>query len=91
VRFAAPGADMAAAKSVQTFALVRGTSFAAPIVAGLLAARLQEPDPTAAQRAVDDLAQRAVDWALRGLIRCTGWGWWEPTWPGAAARCAHAR
>jgi hypothetical protein len=66
VRFAAPGADMAAAKSVQTFALVRGTSFAAPIVAGLLAARLQEPDPTAAQRAVDDLAQRAVDLGAAG-------------------------
>src|SRR5882757_5200281 len=66
VRFAAPGADMAAAKSVQTFALVRGTSFAAPIVAGLLAARLQDPDPTAAQRAVDDLAQRAVDLGAAG-------------------------
>ncbi|MBS0422689.1 MAG: S8 family serine peptidase [Proteobacteria bacterium] len=66
VRFAAPGADMTAAKSVQTFELVRGTSFAAPIVAGLLAARLPTPDPTAAQRAVDSLAREAVDLGAAG-------------------------
>jgi len=66
VRFAAPGADMSAAKSVQTFELVRGTSFAAPIVAGLLAARLPAPDPTAAQRAVDELARGAVDLGAAG-------------------------
>lgn len=66
VRFAAPGADMSAAKSLQTFELVRGTSFAAPIVAGLLAARLPAPDPTAAQLAVDSLAQEAVDLGAAG-------------------------
>jgi len=66
VRFAAPGADMSAAKSVQTFELVRGTSFAAPIVAGLLAARLPAPDPTAAQLAVDGLAREAVDLGAAG-------------------------
>jgi subtilisin family serine protease len=37
VAFAAPGADMAAAASGASFAAVRGTSFAAPIVAALLA------------------------------------------------------
>ena len=66
VRFAAPGADMSAAKSVQTFELVRGTSFAAPIVAGLLAPRLPAPDPTAAQLAVDELAREAVDLGAAG-------------------------
>jgi hypothetical protein len=37
VQFAAPGADMAAAAPPRAYALVRGTSFAAPLVAGLLA------------------------------------------------------
>src|SRR4029077_8983492 len=44
VKFAAPGAKMAAAKRPSGYTLVRGTSFAAPIVAGLLALRLSEPD-----------------------------------------------
>jgi subtilisin family serine protease len=74
VRFAAPGADMSAAKSLQTFGLVRGTSYAAPIVAGLLAKRLQEPDREAAERAVDDLAQRAVDLGAAGPDPVYGWG-----------------
>ncbi len=74
VRFAAPGADMSAAKSVRTFGLVRGTSFAAPIVAGLLAERLQEPDRQAAERAVDDLAHRAVDLGAAGPDPVYGWG-----------------
>jgi subtilisin family serine protease len=74
VRFAAPGADMSAAKSVQTFGLVRGTSFAAPIVAGLLAERLQEPDRQAAEHAVDDLAHRAVDLGATGPDPVYGWG-----------------
>ena len=41
--FAAPGADMAAAMLSPAFAAVRGTSFAAPIVAGLLAEQMVEP------------------------------------------------
>jgi subtilisin family serine protease len=74
VRFAAPGADMSAAKSTQTFDLVRGTSFAAPIVAGLLSAQLQVPDPGAAARAVDDLAHRAIDLGAAGPDPVYGWG-----------------
>jgi subtilisin family serine protease len=74
VRFAAPGADMSAAKSVQSFGLVRGTSFAAPIVAGLLAEQLREPDRQAAEHAVDDLAHRAVDLGAAGLDPVYGWG-----------------
>lgn len=41
VDFAAPGADMAAAASGGGWTSVRGTSFAAPIVAGLIATRGQ--------------------------------------------------
>jgi subtilisin family serine protease len=74
VRFAAPGADMSAARSLQTFGLVRGTSFAAPIVAGLLAQRLQEPDRQAAEHAVDALAHLAIDLGAAGPDPVYGWG-----------------
>ena len=59
VKFAAPGADMAAARSPHGYVLVRGTSFAAPIVAALLAPQLAVPDPGAAARAIEALAARA--------------------------------
>jgi subtilisin family serine protease len=60
VKFAAPGAQMAAAKSPSGYTLVRGTSFAAPIVAGLLALNLPAPDKAAADRAIMALAREAV-------------------------------
>lgn len=59
VRFAAPGADMTAARTPRGYALVRGTSFAAPIVAGLLAQALHSPDRAAADAALAALEQRA--------------------------------
>ena len=74
VKFAAPGADMAAANSSQTFSTVRGTSFASPIVAGLLAAQMNEPDKVAAERAVADLARRAVDLGAPGPDPVYGYG-----------------
>ena len=74
VKFAAPGADMVAARTSQTFEVVRGTSFAAPIVAGLLAAMLQEPDKDAAGRAVDNLARTAVDLGAVGMDFTYGYG-----------------
>lgn len=74
VRFAAPGADMSAAKSLQAFELVRGTSFAAPIVAGLLAAELRVPNADAAARAIDDLAHRAIDLGAAGVDPVYGFG-----------------
>jgi hypothetical protein len=74
VKFAAPGADMSAAKSSQTFDLVRGTSYAAPIVASLLAATLREPDKEAAARAVDELARSALDLGTAGLDSTYGYG-----------------
>ena len=66
VDFAAPGADMAAAGSGQGYVNVRGSSFAAPLVAGLLARRLQRPDRDAAGAAVSGLARAAVDAGAHG-------------------------
>ncbi len=74
VDFAAPGADMIAADNTGAFAPVRGTSFAAPIVAGLLAQRLQTPGAEAAARAVQDLSAQAEDLGARGRDRIYGAG-----------------
>ena len=74
VKFAAPGADMAAARPHQAYALVRGTSFASPIVAGLLALELHTPDQAAAQQAVAALARRALDLGAPGLDPVYGYG-----------------
>jgi hypothetical protein len=74
VDFAAPGSDMAAAMLSPSFAAVRGTSFAAPIVAGLLAAQLAEPSPAGAAKAVLQLAQQARDLGARGVDKVYGQG-----------------
>jgi len=60
VKFAAPGSQMvSAAPGTPPYRQVRGTSFAAPIVAALLAQRLPRPDRAGAARAVDTLAREA--------------------------------
>src|SRR6185437_8418941 len=74
VRFAAPGADMSAALPPRGFAEVRGTSFAAPIVAGLLASSMAAPEPAAAARALESLERRAVDLGARGVDSVYGYG-----------------
>jgi subtilisin family serine protease len=51
---------MAAAKCPSGYTLVRGTSFAAPIVAGLLSLHLQAVDKAAADKAIATLASEAV-------------------------------
>ena len=62
VMFVAPGADMAAAASgTRAFVPVRGTSFAAPFVAGLLAAGYQQASPEGARAALARLASGARD------------------------------
>ena len=61
IAFAAPGADIDAASLPSGYAPVRGTSFAAPIVASRLALRLERPDRAAAERAVSELVTAAVD------------------------------
>jgi len=60
VKFAAPGSQMvSAAPGTPPYRQVRGTSFASPIVAALLAQRLPRPDRAGAARAVDALAREA--------------------------------
>lgn len=66
VMWAAPGAELAVARSGGGYGVARGTSFAAPLVAGLLAAELHEPDPAAAAAAVEHLAASAVDLGAPG-------------------------
>ncbi|MDO9586301.1 MAG: S8 family serine peptidase [Brevundimonas sp.] len=61
VDFAAPGADMAAAGPGQGYVNVRGSSFAAPLVAGLLSERLSRPDRNGAEAAVAGVARTATD------------------------------
>jgi len=74
VKFSAPGADMSAANPEQRYVTVRGTSFAAPIVAGLLAEMVHEPDKLIAARAVAALAARAVDLGAPGPDPIYGFG-----------------
>ena len=74
VAFAAPGAGMSAAAIVHPYELVRGTSFASPIVAGLLALRLKQPDRAAAEAAIAKLAAEAIDLGARGQDRIYGNG-----------------
>jgi hypothetical protein len=74
VKFAAPGADMAAACLAGKFSAVRGTSFAAPIVAGLLSLEMSTPDTAAARSAVQALIHRAIDLGARGPDKVYGNG-----------------
>lgn len=73
VRFAAPGADISAARP-GGYASVRGTSFAAPIVAGLLSRQLKEPDPVRAQGALSALVAAAQDLGPKGVDTTYGNG-----------------
>jgi hypothetical protein len=74
VAFAAPGADMSAAAMTHTYALVRGTSFAAPIVAGLLAQQVLAPEKAQADAAIAALASHAVDLGAKGPDKIYGKG-----------------
>jgi hypothetical protein len=74
VDFAAPGSDMLAAGAPGATTVVRGTSYASPIVAGLLAQKLREPDSAAARRALEALAQEAMDLGARGADTTYGIG-----------------
>jgi subtilisin family serine protease len=74
VSFAAPGSDLRAATLQHTYASVRGTSFAAPLVAGLLARRLSTPDAKLAEQAIALLASHAQDLGTKGTDRIYGKG-----------------
>jgi subtilisin family serine protease len=74
VDFAAPGAGVAAASLPAGTRIVRGTSFAAPVVAGLLAQRHLRPDPVAASQALQSLAAAAMDLGKPGFDPAYGNG-----------------
>jgi subtilisin family serine protease len=61
VRFAAPGADMLAATLSGKYAAVRGTSYASPLVAGLIARLLAREDPVGVEQVVQQLAATAAE------------------------------
>jgi subtilisin family serine protease len=74
VMFAAPGADMLAADGGGKYSAVRGTSFAAPIVAALLAQTVSAPDSSAGDAAVEALARQAIDLGPPGRDLTYGFG-----------------
>jgi subtilisin family serine protease len=72
VRFAAPGADMLAAGLTKDYVPVRGTSFAAPLVAGLIAQRIAAGDTLTG--ALTTLGQQARDLGRKGRDEVYGEG-----------------
>jgi len=75
VAFAAPGGDIAVASAGRSgYGPARGTSFAAPVVAALLAAALRAPDPVDAARGVEQLVPQAVDLGAPGRDPVFGHG-----------------
>lgn len=71
--FAAPGADMAAARP-GGYAAVRGTSYASPIVAGLLARLSKGRSPAGARAALVALQKQARDLGPNGVDKTYGYG-----------------
>jgi subtilisin family serine protease len=74
VSFAAPGADMVAAVPGGRYANVRGTSYAAPLVAGLLARLQAGGEAVAVDRLVQQLAASAADRGKKGRDARYGYG-----------------
>lgn len=74
VAFAAPGAEVRAAAPGGRKASLRGTSFAAPVVAGRLARLTSSPNSQRAQAAVSELARSARDLGAPGRDRVFGAG-----------------
>lgn len=74
IAFAAPGADMVAAAPGGTFLPVRGTSYAAPLVTGLLARELAAAGGAGNAEALRLLAAVAQDRGKRGRDRSFGLG-----------------
>lgn len=74
VDFSAPGSNMSAASIETPFAKVRGTSFASPIVAGLLARNITAPGKEQAASAVAALVAQATDLGAKGTDKVYGNG-----------------
>jgi subtilisin family serine protease len=74
VMFAAEGADKSAADMGGKYAAIRGTSFAAPIVAALLAESVSVPDSSASHAALESMAKSAIDLGPPGRDLTYGFG-----------------
>jgi subtilisin family serine protease len=74
VMFAAIGADTAAAGAGTGYVAVRGTSFASPIVAALLAGQVSQPDPIQVNEALTALEKQAIDLGTAGRDLTYGFG-----------------
>jgi len=74
VDFAAVGAGLLVADVGGGFSEIRGTSFATPIVAALLAVSLQSPDPAKAREALALLESTAIDIGNNGVDPSYGKG-----------------
>lgn len=78
VDFAAVGADIKAATLDDKFASVRGTSFAAPAVAALVALDRQELKPETVREVVPRFAKQARDLGAPGFDQTYGYGALSP-------------
>ncbi len=74
VDFAAAGAGIQAATVGGGYDEIRGTSFATPIVAGLLARSLRAPDPARARESLAGLESTALDLGNNGVDPSYGKG-----------------
>jgi subtilisin family serine protease len=74
VMFAAQGAGMSAADIGGKYSAIRGTSFAAPIVAALLAQSVATPELSSSNAAIEALAQSAIDLGPKGRDLTYGFG-----------------
>lgn len=75
VMFAAPGNQMvSAALGSPPYRVVRGTSFASPIVAAMLAGELSKPAPLAARQAISTLTRQASGAPPNGVSNTIGYG-----------------
>lgn len=74
VMLAAPGSELAVARPGGGYVAARGTSFAAPLVAGLLAETFQAPDRNAASAALARVAHGAEDLGAPGRDPAYGLG-----------------
>lgn len=85
VMFAAPGAELAVAQPAGGYGTARGTSFASPKVAGLLADSLRAPDREQAAVALARLTAAAIDLGAPGRDPVFGIGLVGDTPPGVPA------
>lgn len=74
VDFAAPGSDLRAARVDGGWNAVRGTSFAAPLIARVAAAHVSEPGNGHTAQVRARLADRAVDLGAKGRDTTYGYG-----------------